>query len=147
MEPQSKQQQWRQMIRLRMLSLPSHNNKLYSRCYCRICCWAESVAGFGQDLYRCWVIIIRHVWRYWGSFTGLAEMESLTLPDKFRLTTGSDQAFDPIVRVGKSAVNQPDNPLAYYQPYSIYVLHSFWLPLSLSFHTAPIFFFCSSDVK
>ncbi|KAI9524002.1 hypothetical protein NQZ68_020963 [Dissostichus eleginoides] len=53
------------------------------------------------------------------SFTVLAEIESLTLPDRFRLTTGPDQAFDPIVRVGKSAVNQPDNPLANYQPPSI----------------------------
>lgn len=32
------------------------------------------------------------------------------------LTTSPDQAFDPIVLVGKSAVNQPDNPLARPQP-------------------------------
>lgn len=117
-----------------MLSLTSHSKKLPSRW---LYCQTEPVTGFGPDLYRCWVIIIRH---YWGSFTGLAEIESLTLSDEFRLTTGLDQAFHPIVRSGKSAVNQPDNPLAYY---SIYILHPFWLSLSLLFNTAPIFCFCS----
>lgn len=50
---------------------------------------------------------------------GLTEIESwieaLTISSKFRLTTGPDQAFDPIVWVGESAVNQSDNPLAYTQ--------------------------------
>lgn len=65
-------------------------------------------------------------------------LKPLTLPDIFRLTTSPDQAFDPIVRVGKSAANQPDNPRAYYQPqsFSVCVLH---LSDSLSFHAGLLF--------
>lgn len=56
-------------------------------------------------------------------------LKHLTPPDIFRLTTGPDQAFDPIFRMGKSAVNQADNPLAYH---TSFILSLSFLPLSLS---------------
>lgn len=71
-------------------------------------------------------------------------LKPLTIADKFKLTTGPDQAFDPIVWVGKSAVNQSDNPLAYPQPYSVFVFHpdSFILHCVHDLgHTRPVHFF------
>lgn len=71
-------------------------------------------------------VIIRYTWHYWGCLDqslmfrgGFPEIASYknSIPDKFRRTTGLDQAFDPIVLVGKSAVNHSDNPLAYFQLY------------------------------
>lgn len=52
---------------------------------------------------------------WWGQLESSLSCRTLPCglgPMNAGLTTGPDQAFDPIVLVGKSAVNQPDDPAA-----------------------------------
>lgn len=74
--------------------------------------WSGSVQMLGYNYQTCLTLLGKLCRVNWN-------WTPRTLPDKFGLTTGPDQAFDPIVRVGKSAVNQPDNPLASHQPHSV----------------------------